>query len=608
MLSSKAVAQENALIGREFYFAAWPNLGNPNDQITLVLFAYGTGTATVAGTNYPVTNGGRITLTFPLSNYVGTSSLKITSDVDLVAYAGILGEYIGYGSADATAILPTQSLGTEYRIFQYKMLSAGSGTGNSTQTYRVIATAPQTSVYENGVLVATLANAGDVYVSNTAWQTDRTGTRITSNKPVAVFSGNCGSAYLASADDILVEQMWPIPTWGKEYILSRLGSVQNNCRILSDESTDVTVTVKIGNNAATTKTVPAGSYAEFQFNDLTQITSNVPIAVAQYTTGIDDPSMMWVNPVDQRVTTAQLARLKDTWTSYVTILTREQDFDNTTFTVNGVSKSFTSTITYTGIPGWKAGRYQLQSGENWVYAFNQNGLTAMIEGYGNNRSYIYAAAGGTLNLQNYFTIGTKTLPYNDVHYSATVEATHTFVPTDTITVKRTLERPFTQVSWLVHGAAYTGVTENTNAINTLSIPASALHCGKDSITMSVRYSGASVDSLYTGYVWIDNPASGADINVSGNLSLCAGSSAILTASSTTVTNPTFRWYASQIATEALHIGASYETPTLTATATFYVSVSGNGVCENEQGERKAATVTVSPCVVPVNPHLRTRVN
>jgi hypothetical protein len=102
--------------------------------------------------------------------------------------------------------------------------------------------------------------------------------------------------------------------------------------------------------------------------------------------------------------------------------------------VDGVSKSFTSLITSTGIPEWKAGRYRLQANENRIDAFNPNGKIAMIERYGDERGYLYSAAGGALNLQSYFTVGTKTLPYNDTHYSATAAATHTFVPADNITV------------------------------------------------------------------------------------------------------------------------------------------------------------------------------
>jgi hypothetical protein len=231
---------------------------------------------------------------------------------------------------------------------------------------------------------------------------------------------------------------------------------------------------------------------------------------------------------------------------------------------------------------------------------NPSGFIAYMSRTGNAISYIYSAGFGAFDLQNYFTIGTKTLSYSDAHYSATEEATHTFVATDNITVKRTLERLFTQVFWLIHGAAYAGVTENMNVNNTLTIPASALHCGKNSIVMSVRYSGASVDSIYTGYVWMDNPAMAALITAAGT-TVCSGTKAVLIASATSVTNPVFRWYASQTATEILHTGANYETPALTATATYYISVLGNGICENKPDERKAVTVTVSPCVVPVNP-------
>ena len=75
--------------------------------------------------------------------------------------------------------------------------------------------------------------------------------------------------------------------------------------------------------------------------------------------------------------------------------------------------------------------------------------------------------------------------------------------------------------------------------------------------------------------------------------ICLGSSVLLTASSATVAAPVFTWYADQTATTALSTGASY-TVSPTATATYYVSVSGDGVCENLPGTRKPVMVTVNP--------------
>ncbi|WP_286971038.1 beta strand repeat-containing protein, partial [Flavobacterium sp. UBA4854] len=75
--------------------------------------------------------------------------------------------------------------------------------------------------------------------------------------------------------------------------------------------------------------------------------------------------------------------------------------------------------------------------------------------------------------------------------------------------------------------------------------------------------------------------------------ICLGSTASLTASSSTVTTPVFRWYASQTSTAVLSTGASYN-PSPIVTTTYYVSVSGDGVCENVINTRKAVVVNVTP--------------
>ncbi|MEN2489318.1 GEVED domain-containing protein, partial [Flavobacterium sp. B11] len=75
--------------------------------------------------------------------------------------------------------------------------------------------------------------------------------------------------------------------------------------------------------------------------------------------------------------------------------------------------------------------------------------------------------------------------------------------------------------------------------------------------------------------------------------ICAGASAALTASSSTVATPVFRWYADQTSTTVLSTGATYNVSPATTT-TYYVSVSGDGVCENAVNTRKAVVVTVNP--------------
>jgi hypothetical protein len=94
-----------------------------------------------------------------------------------------------------------------------------------------------------------------------------------------------------------------------------------------------------------------------------------------------------------------------------------------------------------------------------------------------------------------------------------------------------------------------------------------------------------------------NPFSTAsDITVSGTTTVCDGNYTTLTASTSSVTNPVFKWYDSTTSTTVLHTGASFETPVLSATTTYFVSVSGDNYCEglaNATG-RQSATVTVTP--------------
>jgi gliding motility-associated-like protein len=97
-----------------------------------------------------------------------------------------------------------------------------------------------------------------------------------------------------------------------------------------------------------------------------------------------------------------------------------------------------------------------------------------------------------------------------------------------------------------------------------------------------------------------NPlATTTDIILSGSTVACAGSSAILTATSPTVTNPVFTWYSDAALTNVSFIGATYTTPALTSTTTYYVTVKGDNKCENAPGTARAVAITVN--ALPNNP-------
>ncbi len=91
---------------------------------------------------------------------------------------------------------------------------------------------------------------------------------------------------------------------------------------------------------------------------------------------------------------------------------------------------------------------------------------------------------------------------------------------------------------------------------------------------------------------ITSPSDSTDIAANGT-TICAGSTATLTASSTTVTNPTFSWYADAGLTKLLTTGNSYTTSALRSDSTYYVTVQGDNKCATPAGKAKAVVVHVN---------------
>lgn len=93
-------------------------------------------------------------------------------------------------------------------------------------------------------------------------------------------------------------------------------------------------------------------------------------------------------------------------------------------------------------------------------------------------------------------------------------------------------------------------------------------------------------------ITVNSAATDIDIVASGATSICQGSSTVLSATTTTVTNPVFTWYSDAGLTTVAHIGATFTTPVLNATTTYYVTVRGDNKCENAPANVKIVTVTV----------------
>ena len=85
--------------------------------------------------------------------------------------------------------------------------------------------------------------------------------------------------------------------------------------------------------------------------------------------------------------------------------------------------------------------------------------------------------------------------------------------------------------------------------------------------------------------------------------ICSTNTAILKASSTTVTSPVFKWYSDSTLATLVYTGDTYTTAALTTTTKYFIAVSGTGVLQNVSGNGKKVIVTVNP--TPAAPTITT---
>jgi hypothetical protein len=217
-------------------------------------------------------------------------------------------------SADGYLALPTAGLGTSYYVMAY---ASNSQTGSE---FAMVATQDNTTVTITpraagatklaNVPFTVVLNAGQTYLFENPAHADVTGTSVTADKPIAVFSGhrfgNVPSA--TNWGDYLVEQLPPVSIWGTTHHTS-----------LFSGRTSYTVRVMASQDGTTINSSPpgligtlnAGQFAEVTLTGAGEFVSDKPVLVAQYIRGFadenvlakrGDPSMVIVTPAEQGMT------------------------------------------------------------------------------------------------------------------------------------------------------------------------------------------------------------------------------------------------------------------------------------------------------------------
>ena len=441
--SSVMLAQNHTTMGTDFwisYLYFTYDYYAPQYQVTLHAFASGPRECTVTMTN-PNTSWstsfrvrpGQVTFVdvpyddgcTSLSGQVTHTAIHITSTDTISLYLITL----GHNNIDMTNVLPTPSLGSNYMVQCYP--------SKLTTDYRselVVVAAEDNTVVDivpsantmNGFVAGSTytvnLSQGDAYQlrgANNAGEADLTGTRITARdcKKIAVFSGHF-CAYVpnsptTSTCDHIYDQSYPIPYWGRQFAVAGTGTafddpvrvmaLEDSCRVYKD---GIHVT-----------TLNSGDVYDFTLSTTRRtayIETSTPASVYMFLgsagSSNGDPSMIIINPIDQRVQDITFATYSTTYTNthYVTIVAEDDEMQQIMFDNSPVTSQ-----PFAGNSSYRYASMQISAGSHRIRTLGTKGFNAYAFGIGLHESYGYSV-GSSLNvIDNIELYANETLVYPD---------------------------------------------------------------------------------------------------------------------------------------------------------------------------------------------------
>lgn len=384
-----------------------------------------------------------------MSNQIKNVGLKITTTVESSVFVGNMNPQ----SFDAANILPITALQTDYITQDYPGYEHEDGKGGGYPVTTVLATEnntkitinPSSAVINNGTSTITKTlNAGQVlYLTGEQYAT-LSGTTITSDKKIAVFTGvnNTDVPGPVSARDHLYEQNMPVDYWGTHFVVTRsMKKDANRIRVTaSNNGTDISIdgdyitTINAGDTyefelcSATMRTEEGYTKAlekkrgtDLYYTDYAHyLETSCPCAVFSYDVSENyyikkngtserdenahgDPSMVWISPLEQRLRkiTFGVMNTANTTTHYVNIITpteevptlevREVDTNAGTVVYGNNMVTPSDIQPVPGNPAYSYARIKLVENKEKVYTITSNiGFIAHVYGSGNKESYAYS--------------------------------------------------------------------------------------------------------------------------------------------------------------------------------------------------------------------------
>jgi len=350
------------------------------------------------------------------SERIGNNAIHVTSVDPISIY---IHQYQSF-RAEASIVLPVSSISNEYFVLTYEGFAQEV---DGASEFAVVGTEDNTTVtievsdktkggLEKGEIIEVILNQGETYqVRGLRTVNDLTGTHIQSDKNVAVFAGasyarvpiSCGNR------DNLLEQMYPLNTFGSQYVTAptRQGDY-NIFRILAISDNSEIVIIDIDGNQEDVK-LNRGEFYEYQ-RSLPTVIQNKNLGdrrgfmLSQYLVGSEctgqaygGPAMVLLSSVEQirDTVTVYNSRFQNIFENYLSIICQTNDVDGILRNGNPITSSWTQIglngeLSFT-IESVQQGRHTLTS--------SGCGVIAMAYGLGEAEGYAYFG-GASFNLIN----------------------------------------------------------------------------------------------------------------------------------------------------------------------------------------------------------------
>ena len=388
--------------------SAWADfiaVGHPNLSASAVghLFIFGAEGATgtvkskdgVFNETFTIDATGVHAVTVPSSQFLAPDNTVVGQALLVQSAQPLSGYFLNreQSTTDMSYLLDLPALGTDYRVLgwqqSYGVLQMSLTATQDGTTATITPASTLSSGQAAGVPFTVNLNAGESVIYNAPDGNDLSGSHITANKPLAVFSGSTCSDVMGAACDHLFTQLPPVNRWSTSYVVpetANTGTAGNLVRILAaTDNTEVTV------NGVVVATLNAGQFHEIPTAHDLHITASNPVLVGQFlkgvtATGFGDPAFTFIGGIDQTLSDY-------VFTAPTSLAAYQENFLNLavptaalgSLMLNGVVVD-TSAFTPLGASGYSTGRVPIATGPGRIQASAP--FLATVAGFSHADSYL----------------------------------------------------------------------------------------------------------------------------------------------------------------------------------------------------------------------------